>query len=76
MRLRVRLIKEWRECHKMLSVQISGIGGAVAFAYVSMYDKLKDNFSPKYMVALTVIVFIAVIAGRLVSQQPEEDDHV
>ncbi len=74
MGLKIKLIDEWKSCHKFISVRINAIGGAIAFAYASMYDHLKENFPPKYMVALTAIVFIAGIAGRLVSQNSSEKE--
>lgn len=70
--MKVKLIKDWKKCHKLFSVQLASIGATLSTAYVSMYDKLKDNLPPKYMVALTVAVFIATMLARLVSQQKDE----
>jgi phosphoribosylformylglycinamidine (FGAM) synthase-like enzyme len=68
----MKLINEWRKCWKFFSVQANALGGAITVGYVSLYDKLKDNFPAKYMVAITAAVFILGIIGRLVSQQPKD----
>lgn len=68
----MRLIDEWKSAWRYMSVQANAIGGAITVGYVSLYDKLKDNFPPKYMVAITAVVFILGIVGRLVSQQPKD----
>lgn len=70
----MNLIPEWRSAVKFFSVQANAIGAAMGATYLSMYDKLKADLPPKYMIALTVGVFIAGIVCRVISQQPKAPD--
>jgi len=65
----MKLIDEWKSAWRYLSVQANALGSAMAIGYASMYDHLKENFPPKYMMAITAAVFALGIIGRLVSQQ-------
>lgn len=69
----MKIIDEWRNAWKFLSVQASGIGIAISATYASLYDQLKDNFPPKCMAILTCVVFLAGIVGRIISQTPKDD---
>jgi hypothetical protein len=64
----MRLIDNWRVAGKFLSVQANAIGASLATGYLTLYDKLKENFPPKYMFTITVAVFVLGIIGRLIQQ--------
>ena len=68
----MRFVKDAKKFYKWFSVQANALGGSMAIGYVSMYDKLKENFPPKYMMLITAAVFILGIVGRVVSQQPKD----
>lgn len=68
----MKLIDEWRSAWKYLSVQANSIGVAISGTYAIMYDQLKENFPPQYMVMVTAAVFVSGIIGRVVSQTPKE----
>lgn len=68
------LIPEWRSALKLFSVQANVIGAALATTYASMYDKLKADLPPKYMIAVTAGVFVVGIVCRVISQQPKDID--
>lgn len=70
----MNLIPEWRKALKLFSVQANAIGAAMGATYLSMYDKLKADLPPKYMIAVTVGVFVAGIVCRVISQQPKEEN--
>lgn len=68
----MKLVDDWKSCWKWLSIQASAIGVAISSTYAVLYDQLKDNFPPKYMLALTGLVFLLGIAGRVISQEKKE----
>lgn len=68
----MKLVDNWTKFYSWFSVQANALGSAVAIGYASMYEQLKENFPPKYMIAITAVVFILGIIGRLVSQQPKD----
>lgn len=68
----MKLIDDWKGCWKFLSVQAQALGVAISSTYAVLYDQLKDNFPPKYMIALTGAVFLLGIAGRVISQDKKE----
>lgn len=69
----MKLIEDWRSAWKFLSVQAQAIGVAISSTYAVLYDQLKDNFPPKYMLVLTGAVFLLGIAGRVISQDKLKD---
>jgi hypothetical protein len=68
----MKLVDDWTKFYSWFSVQANAVGSAMAIGYASMYEQLKENFPPKYMMAITAIVFILGIIGRVVSQQPKD----
>lgn len=69
----MNLIEDWKAAWKYLSVQANSIGLAISAAYAGLYDQLKADFPPKYMAALTGLVFVLGIVGRVVSQTPKDE---
>lgn len=69
----MKIIEEWRNSWKYLSVQANAIGVAVTAAYSSMYDQLKETLPPRYMIFAVVAVFVLGIVGRLIAQTPKDD---
>ncbi len=45
----MRLIDEWHQAWKYLSVQANVLGGAMASAYATFYQQLKETISPTTM---------------------------
>ncbi len=64
----MKLIPEWAICWKWFSQQANVVGSSLSIGYVSMYDKLKENFPPKYMIGITAAVFILGFIGRIIDQ--------
>ena len=69
----MQLIENWRSAWKMFSVQANAIGSSLSLGYAGMYDQLKDNFPPKYMLTITAAVFILGFVGRLIHQEAVEE---
>ena len=70
----MKLIDEWHQAWKYLSVQANVLGGAMASAYATFYPQLKETISPTTMGYLTGAVFVLGIVGRVISQQPKATD--
>jgi hypothetical protein len=68
----MKLIEEWRNCWKYLSVQANSVGVAITATYASLYEQLKENLPPRYMMIAVVLVFVLGIAGRLIVQTPKD----
>ena len=66
------MIDEWKTAYRFLSVQANAIGTAISVTYASMYDRLKADFPPKYIVAITAVVFVLGIIGRMTSQKKDD----
>lgn len=72
MNLKLQLVRNWRQGWRMFSVQANAIGSSLSIGYATMYEQLKDNFPPRYMIGITAAVFILGFVGRLI-QQPKVD---
>ena len=70
----MKLVEDWKCVWRYFSVQANTIGSAVALGYASMYEQLKENFPPRYMVILTAAVFLLGIIGRVISQEPKNPE--
>ena len=74
----MKLIAEWKQAHKFLSVRMSAFGGVAMTAWIATPDEQKHSLlkiighdAPTWFAA---IGFFAVIFSRVVSQKPPEDD--
>ena len=63
-----KLIHNWKEAWKMISVQLNTIGIAISAQYALMYDHLKEIVPPKMMMTVVAVVFIAGIVARITKQ--------
>lgn len=68
----MKLINNWKQAWRFLSVQFNALGTTIAVTYASMYSQLKDAFPPEYMAGVTAAVFILGIIGRVKSQGIEK----
>jgi hypothetical protein len=64
----MKLIDNWKEAYRFISVQANVVGTAMLTTYVSMYDKLKDTIDPKLMATVTIAVFVIGTIGRITNQ--------
>ena len=65
----MKLVSNWRSALKMLSVQISTLGGAVSTSYAVFYPQLKEYVSPTVMMYVVGATFILTIVGRMIDQE-------
>jgi hypothetical protein len=65
----VKLIDEWKNAWRFLSVQIPAAGAAITLAWSQLPADWKSAI-PTWMITVCVVLFfIAAIAGRFVSQK-------
>lgn len=69
----MNLVDDWKKSFKWLSVQFNTFGVAITATYASLYEQLKENLPPRYMMIGVIAIFVLGIVGRLVSQTPKDD---
>ncbi|MDE4924379.1 hypothetical protein PQH03_07030 [Ralstonia insidiosa] len=70
----MKLIDDWKKCHRLYSQRINAVGVALCATYGAMYDSVRDVLPPKYLALLTALIFLAGFGLRLVKQDSEEGD--
>lgn len=69
----MKLISEWRQAHKWLSVQIPIVGGAVLASYACLPEDWKAAI-PHWVIVSSAITFLFGGAlGRVIEQQPKKE---
>ncbi len=75
MRLRVKLIREWRQAWKWISMQSMLLAGAIQGAWIYIPDFMRASIPPKLVTVCTLLLLALGIAGRLIDQKkPEKPD--
>lgn len=64
----MKLIDNWKDAWKFISVQANVVGTAMLTTYVAMYDQLKNTIDPKLMAGVTIAVFVVGTIGRITNQ--------
>lgn len=67
----MKLIDDWKTCHRLYSQQINAVGVAVGSAYVMFYDQLRDMLPAKHLAVLTVVLFAVNCVARIIKQEPK-----
>ncbi|CAJ0861944.1 hypothetical protein R77567_01602 [Ralstonia sp. LMG 32965] len=70
----MKLIDDWKKCHRLYSQRINAVGMALCSTYGFMYDSIRDVLPPKYLALLVAVVFLAGFGLRLVKQGSEDGD--
>jgi len=66
----MKLIPNWRRAWRMLSVQAMTLAAAVQGTWALIPEDLKAALPPSLVPAVSIVLLVAGIAGRLV-QQPK-----
>lgn len=66
----MKLIDDWKTCHRLYSQQINAAGVAIGSAYVMFYDQLRDTLPAKHLAVLTVALFAVNCVARIIKQEP------
>lgn len=67
----MKLIDEWKTCHRLYSQRVNAAGVAVGSAYVMFYDQLRDMLPAKHLAVLTVVLFAVNCVARIIKQEPK-----
>lgn len=67
----MKLIDDWKTCHRLYSQQINAAGVAVGSAYVMFYDQLRELLPAKHLAVLTVVLFALNCVARIIKQEPK-----
>lgn len=69
----MRLIEEWREARRYLSVQIPAWGAAVTAVWIALPADIKTTFPDWLTHSFSVTILLATVAGRFVKQGDKTD---
>lgn len=67
----MKLIDDWKKCHRLYSQRVNAAGMAVGSAYVMFYDQLHDLLPARHLAVLTVVLFAANCVARIIKQEPK-----
>lgn len=67
----MKLVENWRRAWRWISVQSMVVAVAVQGAWAFIPDDLRASFPKDYLQAVTVLLLLVGVAGRLVKQTPE-----
>jgi len=68
----MKLVQDWQNAWKWLSVQIPTVGAACLAAWVALPDSLRDNIPHRYIEVFAIFILMSGVGGRLVKQEPKE----
>jgi hypothetical protein len=63
------LVPHWRVVWRYASARTGVLGGALVATYGLMYDKLKGDIPPRWMLGLTVLIFFISVSSQYVHQK-------
>lgn len=66
----MRLVDDWKRAWRWFSMQAMASAGAVQVGWVSLPDDMRRSIPASWVSALTMLLLVAGIAGRLVKQNP------
>ncbi len=64
----VRLVDNWKRAHRMISVQLCAIAGAINGAWPAIPQDLKDALPHDIVHYVSIALLVAAVAGRLIDQ--------
>ena len=64
----MKLVDNWRQAHKMFSVQAMTAAAAIQGAWTTLPEDMKSAIPPALVHWLTIALLVAGIGGRLISQ--------
>jgi hypothetical protein len=73
---KIRLVQDWRKCHKWLSVRCMAIATAILATWSMMPDDLKAGIPHQWVMYIAMAFMGLGIAGRLIDQEPKEEGDV
>jgi hypothetical protein len=75
----MKLVADWRQAHHWRSVQFAGLGAlftgiGVGASYATSAMALLPVMSFRAVCAIALLIFLCVIAGRVIDQKPAKQD--
>lgn len=70
----MKLVDNWQKSYKWFSVNIPIVGTSFLGAWIAMPDSLRDSVPHRYIEAITAIVFVGGVIGRLIKQGESDAD--
>ena len=64
----MKLIDNWKRAHRMISVQLMALVGAIQAAWPSIPKDLKDTLPHNLVHWVSIVLLVAAVAGRLLDQ--------
>lgn len=65
----MKLVKEWRACWRMFSVQAMVLAGAIQGAWVFLPPEMIASIPAEWVRVITVVLLVLGVVGRLVQQE-------
>jgi hypothetical protein len=69
---RQRLVDDWRECWRWISMQAMAIALALQGAWMAVPEDLRANLPSWLITAVTIVLLVLGMIGRLLTQQPRQ----
>jgi hypothetical protein len=81
---KLRLIPDWKKCHRFWSVRISALGAAIMGLFTiwpdsalqlwaAMPDEVRTLIPHRIVSGLAAFVFVMTTASRIVKQRPKDE---
>ncbi len=64
----MKLIPNWSRAHRMISVQLCALAGAINGVWPTIPQDLKDALPHNIVHYVSIVLLIAAVAGRLIDQ--------
>jgi hypothetical protein len=64
----MKLVDNWKRAHRMISVQLCAITGAIQAGWPSIPQDLKDALPHGIVNYVSIALLVAAVGGRLIDQ--------
>jgi hypothetical protein len=64
----MKLIENWQRAHRMISVQLMAVTGALNAAWPSIPQDLKDALPHGIVHWVSIVLLVCAVGGRLIDQ--------
>lgn len=64
----LKLVDDWRRAKRWFSVRAMSVAGVIQLTYLSLPPALQEKMPANWVMAITAILMILGIAGRLLDQ--------
>ena len=66
----MKLVSDWKNAYKWLSVVIPAFGTLLLASWMAVPDSMRNTIPHRYVEAITIVIFVAGVIGRLIQQTP------